>query len=349
MKFQLKYVVEDTDRHGNVRLYYRRDGRKTRLRGPIGSAEFLTDYRAASNPKAPSTPKVPNPGRMTPGSFKWLCTQYYKSAMWAELGPTTQKARRAVLERFADHKGAGEKPIKLMLARHIRNRRDDLMATPEAANTMVKALRQLFRFAVRYDHLETNPAADVELMRSKSEGYHSWSLAEIAKFEETHSIGTTARLAFALALYTAQRRSDVIQFGKQHVRNGWLIFTQYKGRERHPVRLEIPIIPELQKIIDASDTGDLTFLRTAYRRAFTDNGFGNRFREWCDKAGLPHCSVHGLRKAAAARLAELGCTEFEIMAITGHQTSKEVTRYTKAASQRTRAEAAFKKMGAEQK
>ena len=62
-----------------------------------------------------------------------------------------------------------------------------------------------------------------------------------------------------------------------------------------------------------------------------------------------HCSVHGLRKAAAARLAELGCTEFEIMAITGHQTSKEVTRYTKAASQRTRAEAAFKKMGAEQK
>jgi integrase len=63
----------------------------------------------------------------------------------------------------------------------------------------------------------------------------------------------------------------------------------------------------------------------------------------------PHCSVHGLRKAAAARLAELGCTEFEIMAITGHQTSKEVTRYTKAASQRTRAEAAFKKMGAEQK
>jgi len=36
-----------------------------------------------------------------------------------------------------------------------------------------------------------------------------------------------------------------------------------------------------------------------------------------------------LRKAAAARLAELGCSEFEIMVITGHQTSKEVTRYTK--------------------
>ena len=51
MKFRLKHVVEDVDRHGNVRLYYRRNGRKTRLRGPIGSPEFLTDYKAAANPK----------------------------------------------------------------------------------------------------------------------------------------------------------------------------------------------------------------------------------------------------------------------------------------------------------
>lgn len=66
-------------------------------------------------------------------------------------------------------------------------------------------------------------------------------------------------------------------------------------------------------------------------------------------AGLPQCSVHGLRKAAAARLAEMGCTEFEIMAITGHRTSKEVTRYTRAASQKTRAESALKRMTAERK
>jgi integrase len=56
---------------------------------------------------------------------------------------------------------------------------------------------------------------------------------------------------------------------------------------------------------------------------------------WCDEAGLPpECSAHGLRKAAASRLAEAGATELEIRAITGHQTSKEVNRYTKAASQK---------------
>lgn len=344
MKFKLKYVVEDTDRHGNVRLYYRRNGSKTRLRGPIGSPDFLNDYKAAANPKIARIPRATNPGCTKTGSFKWLCAQYYKSSMWAELDPKTQKARRSILERFSLHKNSGEKPFAMLLAIHIRKRRDEMMATPEAANSMVKALRQLFRFAIRYDHHDANPATTVELLKSKSSGYHSWTLEEIEKYEETHAIGTTPRLALALALYTGQRRSDVVQFGKQHLREGWLAFTQYKGRNRNPVRLEIPVVSELQAILDASKTGDLTFLISEQGRAFTNNGFGNRFREWCDKAKLPHCTVHGLRKAAAARLAERGCSEFEIMAITGHQTSKEVTRYTKAASQRVRAEAAFKKM-----
>ncbi|MFV0384976.1 tyrosine-type recombinase/integrase [Paracoccus sp. (in: a-proteobacteria)] len=174
--------------------------------------------------------------------------------------------------------------------------------------------------------------------------YHSWTLEEIEKFEKAHPVGATPRLAMALALYTGQRLSDIVQFGKQHVRDGWLIFTQFKGRENRPVRLELPIIPELQRIIDASATGDLTFLKTAYGKPYSSDGLGNRMREWCDKAGLSDCSTHGLRKAAASRLAELGCTEFEIMAITGHQTSKKVTRYTKAASQRLRAESALAKL-----
>jgi len=57
-----------------------------------------------------------------------------------------------------------------------------------------------------------------------------------------------------------------------------------------------------------------------------------------------HCSAHGLRKAAAARLAEAGATELEIRAVTGHQTSHEVNRYTKAANQKRMAEAGMSKL-----
>jgi hypothetical protein len=83
---------------------------------------------------------------------------------------------------------------------------------------------------------------------------------------------------------------------------------------------------------------------TAFGRPFTANGFGNKFRQWCNEAGLPHCSAHGLRKAAAARLAELGCTEHEIMAVTGHQTLEEVSRYSRAARQKVLAASGMAKL-----
>ena len=286
-------------------------------------------------------------GKIVPRSIRWLCVQYYKSAMFTELDPRTQKVRRSILERFCQNRDDGDKPFALLLPRHIRVRRDEMADRPEAANGMVKALRQLYRFALRYDHHDDTPADKVEYLKGNADGFHSWTLAEIEQFEATHPIGGQARLALALALYTGQRRSDLVVLGRQHVRDGWLIFTQHKGRNKNPVRMEIQIIPELWRIIDQTPTGDLTFLVTSFNRPFTSNGFGNRFRKWCDEARLPQCSVHGLRKAAAARLAALGCTEQEIMSITGHRTSKEVTRYTRAASQKTRAESALRRLSSE--
>ena len=56
-----------------------------------------------------------------------------------------------------------------------------------------------------------------------------------------------------------------------------------------------------------------------------------------------HCSAHGLRKAAATRLAEAGCTDHEIMSITGHRTHKELQRYTEATRQKVLADNAIRK------
>lgn len=348
MKIRLKYVVEDTDRHGNVRLYLRRNGKKTRLPGPVGSPDFLAAYKAALSGEAVMQSKPKSVGHVVPSSVRNLCVGYFKSAMFRGLDPRTQYVRRGILERFCQNQNDGDKPYALLQPKHILKRRDEMMDRPEAANGMVKALRQLFKFAILYEDYDRNPAAEVEYLKSRSDGFHAWTLEEIAQFEATHPIGSKARLTLALALYTGQRRADIVEFGKQHVRDGWLVFTQNKNRNRKPIRLEIPIIPELQRIIDASPIGNLTFLTTAFGRPFTSNGFGNRFRKWCDEAGLHHCSIHGLRKAAASRLAELGCSEFEIMAITGHTTSKEVTRYTRAARQKVRAESALKRLTREQ-
>jgi len=108
-----------------------------------------------------------------------------------------------------------------------------------------------------------------------------------------------ARLAMTLMLYTGQRRGDVVGFGRQHVKDGILNFVQEKCRKRRHIALSIPILPELQQIIDAPKTGQLVFLATQFGKPFTSNGFGSRFRKWCDAAGLKDCSPHGLCKADA--------------------------------------------------
>jgi integrase len=167
-----------------------------------------------------------------------------------------------------------------------------------------------------------------------------WTEEEIARFENCHPIGSRARLAHGLLLFTGQRRSDVIRMGRQHIRDGMLHVRQRKtGAE-----LSIPVHPHLQKIIDASVIGQMTFLTTSFGKPFSALGFSNWFRKQCDMAGLHHCSAHGLRKAAARRLADAECTAHEIAAITGHASLREVARYTKGADQKRLATSAMQKM-----
>jgi len=52
------------------------------------------------------------------------------------------------------------------------------------------------------------------------------------------------------------------------------------------VTLEIPKLPQLQGIVDASPCGDQTYLVTAFKRPFSAGGFDNRFRKWCDQARI---------------------------------------------------------------
>ncbi|MEI9901164.1 MAG: hypothetical protein WDN31_14625 [Hyphomicrobium sp.] len=62
-----------------------------------------------------------------------------------------------------------------------------------------------------------------------SKGHHTWTSEELEQFEARHPIGTKARLAFGLLIYTGVRRSDVVRLGRQHVRDGWLKFYRLQG------------------------------------------------------------------------------------------------------------------------
>ena len=164
-------------------------------------------------------------------------------------------------------------------------------------------------------------------------------------FEAHWAVGTRERLAFDLLLYSAQRSGDVRQMGRQQVRDSAILVRQEKTK----AFLELPIHPRLKASLDTVPVGQMLFLTTQAGVGFTAGGFGNWFREACRSAGIENRSAHGLRKSAATRLADAGCTEAQIKAVTGHTTSKEVERYTKARNQRLLAQDAFAAIGGTQR
>src|SRR5262249_46599514 len=151
--------------------------------------------------------------------------------------------------------------------------------------------------------------------------------------------------ALALLLHTGQRRGDVIRMGWQH-RRGDSIFVR---QEKTGTSLIRTMHHELIEALVATPRTNLTFLVTASGRPFSGPSFTNWFKEQCRLAGLPHCSPHGLRHAAATRAANSGCSAQEIKAITGHKSLSQVERYTRHADQqRLDRQALSKLLAAEQ-
>jgi site-specific recombinase XerD len=345
---KFRYVHKDIDRHGNVRIYFMRRGqRKVRIREALGSVQFLKRYhdilRASENGELSPAVSAPSAGpRPEPGTLKWLVTTYVASAAFKrQLDPITQRTRLGIFNHILDEQVRPDSkeiyanfPIDRLTTKALRVLRDRKADRPEAANNRVKVLRGLFKWAVADEFIITNPARDLTMIKTASDGWHSWTLDEVAAYEMRHPLGSKARLALCLLLFAGLRRSDAVQIGHQNIQGGVLRFRQHKGRNRYPITIEIPVLPPLAEAIAATPVGDVTFLETEAGQPFSIAGFGNWFRDRCDEAALPQCSAHGLRKAGATRAAENGATAHQLMSMFGWKTLQEAEHYTKAAERR---------------
>jgi integrase len=224
----LEHVNAIRDRKGAVRYYFRRRGFKNvRLPGLPGSAEFMEAYAAALG--RPTRIEI-GVGRVRPGTVAALTTSYLNSISFGNLAPETRRTRRNILERFcAEH---ADKRVELLERRHVELMIGAKAGTPSAARNFLNTLRAMMRFATETGLMSGDPTVGAKRVKIRTEGYRTWSEDDIAAFEAKHPVGSRARLAFALLLYTAQRRSDVVRMGRQHIRGGELYLRQQKtGRE----------------------------------------------------------------------------------------------------------------------
>lgn len=381
MKFNLKGVVEDTDRHGNVRIYFRAPGKgKVRIREKPGTPAFLKEVDCA-RAGIPYEPDELEPGKTKekrttrakptkarPGSLKWLCEIYFERG-GAEVSAVTMERRRTILEGICelphplkgdpdpDYPTKGSLPFAGMRRTHVKELRDTRLDAPGAANNITKAVSAMFAWAIHaeIEGVEQNPAKGIKRLKS-GDGWHTWEVPEILQFEERHARGTTARLALAIFTFTGLRLSDAAIFGRQHITqihnkktNEWEKWIRINPGKADNIRVgqqsvtvEIPLLPELEEELAFAPSDRLTFLTTEYGQPFSEKGLGNKMRQWCDEAGLPHCSAHGLRKAGASIAAENGATHEQLKAIFGWTTFQQPDLYIKKARRRKVAQAARK-------
>ena len=334
--------------NGTLYLYYRRGGRLIRLEGDPGTTAFQEAYDAAaaafSNPQRLPIPS--NDGLSAPraGTLAALVRGYVESTHFRGHEPSTQRQRRRVLERLSaspvDSSSPtslliGQMPVRAFDAVAVRALRDRHAGHPEAARHLLKAINQMFAWAIDegFPGVHQSPVAGVRYPRSKATGGHTpWSAADVTAFEHHHLVGSQARLFLSLALNTGLRISDLVLIGPKHVKDNALHLTAYKNRNSKPQHLVLPILPALRRALDATETGAAAFLLTDHGRPFASAAaLGNKVRDWVQAAGLKNRSAHGLRKSAATILAERGATPHQLQAIFGWSTLQEAERYTRTA------------------
>lgn len=328
---RLQYVEQFKDRHNKTRYYFRRGhGKRIRLPGLPGSKEFMEAYREAL---AAAFEPVRGPEHK-PGSFAALADLYFASPAFLKLRDSSKYVTRHDIERFLETHG--HRYVRDMSREAVNRLVGEKSATPAAANTLLKRLRTLIRFAILNDWRKDDPTIGVE--RFKEGEHHSWTDGEIVQFEAHWPLGTIQRTAFALHLYTGQRRDDVRQMTWADAEGGVVRVCQTKTG----ARLVIPQHRLLKDALEAWPRKHMTILVGPRGKQYTVESYGNWMAKAIEDAGLPaRCVLHGVRKAAARRLAECGCSANEIAAVTGHKTLSEVERYTRAAEQEKLASAAI--------
>lgn len=277
---------------------------------------------------------------------------YRLSPSYKNLRPNSKRNYERALEDIIDT--YGEVDIKAIKRRHVLTLRDSISDQPARANQLHVMFGIILQFAVDRDYIDYHPALRIKMLSTGE--YATWPADLVERAITPGVLPEWARRAIVLGLNTGQREGDCIR----------MTWADYDGsairvvQEKTGAKLWIPCHATLRAELAAwkQDATSTTILVRPTARSWKDGptfaGLFSRCLRARSRAKDGKQSFlrpefvgyvfHGLRKVAAARLAEAGCSVHEIAAITGHATLAMVEHYTKAADQRRRASAAISKL-----
>ncbi|ADY64416.1 tyrosine-type recombinase/integrase [Agrobacterium tumefaciens] len=188
--------------------------------------------------------------------------------------------------------------------------RDSLADTPRTADFAWMVLVRVLSFAKDRGMISVNIAERGGRLYRSTRRDRTWSDADVAAFEAVAP--SQMRLAIQLALWTGQRKGDLLRLSWCDFDGANLRFIQSKTK----ARVLVPMGYLADVLCSQKGTGAI--LRTSRGSAWTSAGFNTSWRKCCAKAGITDLTFHDLRGTAITRMALAGCTVPEIAAVTGH-------------------------------
>lgn len=344
MRVNFPGLLIERHRNGTPRYRVRVEGDKTRrIHIPVtpDDPSFANYYYAA---RAGEVWQEPNEV-LIERSLDWLCSRYLdfveKMVEAGQMSASTLKQRRSVLSRMCDHlDGDGDRYGSLDMdapAAAFVAVRDAWAARPGAADNLIKSVRAVYKWAMERDEIGHNPAAGIGVINTSPKGGAvPWTSNDLKQFKERHPPGSIAHLWLTLQAFTACRIGDAIWLGRQQevIREGqpWL---EWQPRKKGSAFVSIPMLPQLYTATRTARIVGPAYLLNEKGKPFASvEALRVRVRRWCDAAGLPGKSSHGIRKAVAEMMAESGCSQHQIMAVMSHTQAKTSEIYTKGVERR---------------
>lgn len=330
---------------GKAYGYYRRGKLRLRLRGEVGSPEFLAHYQVVH-----SAVPAPRPAAPGEGTLADLIRRYRASPEWKGLAPATRKDYEkglTVLEKYSTGL------VAEMERHHVRAIRDEAAdGPPSRANKALTMLSILLSYSVELGWRKDNPALKMPKLKTEGDGYRAWTAEEVEQFRDWAGDGFW-RLAILLALCTGQRGQDQVVMRFTDFDGTAIRVKEQKTRSK-PLRW-IPAHWELCAVLaqEVAARAELSeeqrlarshILRRPDGSPWKLNAFQKVAGHAIRDAGLKGVVWHGLRPSCATYLAEGGASDADINAIIGHITGKMTRHYRRNADQRRLAEAGIAKL-----
>ncbi len=348
MKIDYPGLIRQTLPSGTVIYRVRPTGKhstRIQISGEFGSEDFIRQYWLARSGQKPDASKKPSEQEM-PETIGWLVRSYFEYLESRVKAGTTSaktlKKKRNLLTRLLDD------PTKkaLIPRERLLKFQDGMGATPAQADAFIEAVSVMYDWAVERKHIPENTAKGIKQVYTKGDGATPWKAADVKAFLAHHKYGSKPYIAMHILLWTGCRIEDLTTLGRKFecVIDG-IEALRWVPNKKGSSEVCIPLFETLKKATRSAKVQGATYVLGRGGNPYASgDAMSATFKRWCQDAHLGHLSAHGVRKGLAEILAELGCSQYEIMAILGHSEAKTSEVYTRRVERWKLAQVAMRKV-----